>query len=74
MKNGKATVVTGTADSNTGYAKRNQYLSKKRAEYLINLLNTKYGVETSDIVVKNQVIRSVNGKAALDRAVVISFE
>ena len=74
VKNGKATVVTGTADSNTGYAKRNQYLSKKRAEYLINLLNTKYGVETSDIVVKNQVIRSVNGKAALDRAVVISFE
>ena len=74
VKNNKATVVTGTADSNTGYAKRNEYLSKKRAEYLINLLSTKYGIETSNIVVKNQVIRSVNGKAALDRAVVISFE
>ena len=74
VKNGKATVVTGTADSNTGYAKRNEYLSKKRAEYVINLLSTKYGIETSSIVVKNQVIRSVNGKAALDRAVVISFE
>lgn len=73
VKNGKATVVTGTADSNTGYAKRNEYLSKKRAEYLVNLLKTKYGIDTANIVVKNQVVRAAS-KAQLDRAAVISFE
>ena len=73
VKNGKATVVTGTADSNTGYAKRNEYLSKKRAEYLINLLQTKYGVDTENIVVKNQVVKAT-GKAMFERAVVVSFE
>lgn len=74
VKNGKATVVTGTADSNTGYAKRNEYLSKKRAEYVIDLLKTKYGIDTANIVVKNQVIKAAANKAALDRAVVVSFE
>lgn len=74
VKNGKATVVTGTADSNTGYAKRNEQLSKQRAEYLINLLNTKYGVSTENVVVKNSVIKAAKGQAAFDRAVVISFE
>ena len=74
VKNGKATIVTGTADSNTGNAKRNEQLSKQRAEYLINLLNTKYGVSTENVVVKNSVIKAAKGQAAFDRAVVISFE
>ena len=74
VKNGKATVVTGTADSNTGYAKRNEYLSKKRAEYLINLLQTKYGVATENVVVKNAIVKAGKGQAAFDRAVVVSFE
>jgi outer membrane protein OmpA-like peptidoglycan-associated protein len=73
VKNGKATVVTGTADSNTGYAKRNEYLSKKRAEYMINLLQKK-GIATENIVVKNAVVKAANGQAAFDRAVVVSFE
>ena len=73
VKNGKATVVTGTADSNTGYAKRNEYLSKKRAEYMINLLKEK-GIATENIVVKNNVIKAAKGQAAFDRAVVVSFE
>ena len=73
VKNGKATVVTGTADSNTGYAKRNEYLSKKRAEYMINLLKEK-GIPTENIVVKNNVIKAAKGQAAFDRAVVVSFE
>ena len=73
VKNGKATVVTGTADSNTGYAKRNEYLSKKRAEYMINLLKQK-GIATENIVVKNAVVKAANGQAAFDRAVVVSFE
>lgn len=73
VKNGKATVVTGTADSNTGYAKRNEYLSKKRAEYMIDLLQNKYGVDTEDIIVKNQVVKAT-GKAMFERAVVVSFE
>ena len=73
VKGGKATVVTGTADSNTGYAKRNEYLSKKRAEYMINLLQKK-GIATENIVVKNAVVKAANGQAAFDRAVVVSFE
>ena len=73
VKNGKATVVTGTADSNTGYAKRNEYLSKKRAEYMINLLKEK-GIATENIVVKNAVVKAASGQAAFDRAVVVSFE
>ena len=73
VKDGKATVVTGTADSNTGYAKRNEYLSKKRAEYMINLLKEK-GIATENIVVKNAVVKAANGQAAFDRAVVVSFE
>ena len=73
VKNNKATVVTGTADSNTGYAKRNEYLSKKRAEYMINLLKEK-GIATENIVVKNAVVKAASGQAAFDRAVVVSFE
>lgn len=73
VKNGKATVVTGTADSNTGYAKRNEYLSKKRAEYVVNLLKER-GIDTNNIVVKNSVVKAANGQAAFDRAVVVSFE
>ena len=73
VKNGKATVITGTADSNTGYAKRNEYLSQKRAEYMINLLKEK-GVNTEKFIVKNSVVKSAKGEAAFDRAVVVSFE
>ena len=73
VKGGKVTVVTGTADSNTGYAKRNEYLSKKRAEYMMNLLKEK-GIATENIVVKNAVVKAANGQAAFDRAVVVSFE
>ena len=69
---GKVTVITGTADSNTGYAKRNEYLSKKRAEYTAELLKTKYGVEVN--TVKNAVVTAAKGQAAFDRAVVISME
>ena len=69
---GKATVITGTADSNTGTAKRNEQLSKARAEYLTDLLKTKYGVEVN--TVKNAVVKAAKGQAAFDRAVVISME
>jgi len=72
VKGGKATVITGTADSNTGYAKRNEYLSKARAEYVANLLKTKYGVEVDNV--KNAVVKAAKGQAAFDRACVISVE
>ena len=72
MKNGKATVVTGTADSNTGYAKRNEYLSKKRAEYLKKILAEKYGVNVGDYVVNTNI--SAEGNPELQRAAIISFE
>ncbi|MBE6217036.1 MAG: hypothetical protein E7124_03215 [Bacteroidales bacterium] len=72
VKGGKATVITGTADSNTGYAKRNEYLSKARAEYVADLLKTKYGVEVDNV--KNAVVKAAKGQAAFDRACVISVE
>ena len=41
---------------------------------MINLLQTKYGIDTANIVVKNTVIKAAKGAAAFDRAVVVSFE
>lgn len=72
-QNGKVYLtVMGSADSNTGTAKRNQQLSEARGKYVADLLTTKYGVAKDRLVVKSEV---VNAKAnpELDRAVAISF-
>ena len=66
------TVLTGSADSSTGTAKRNQYLSQKRVDYVLNLLTTKYGLDAKKFQIRTQVAKE--GEAALNRAVVISFE
>lgn len=66
------TVLTGSADSSTGSAKRNQYLSQKRVDYVLNLLTTKYGLKAEKFQIRTQVAKE--GDAALNRAVVISFE
>lgn len=68
----KVTVLTGSADSKTGTPRRNAYLSKKRVEYVLNLLSEKYGIEADRFQVKTQVAKE--GTAALNRAVIISFE
>lgn len=68
----KATILTGSADSKTGTVKRNQYLCQKRVDYVLNLLNEKYGLESDRFQVKTQIAKE--GKPALNRAVIISFE
>ena len=68
----KVAVLTGSADSATGTARRNKYLSQKRVDYVLNLLSQKYGIEADRFQVRTQVAKE--GTAALNRAVIISFE
>lgn len=72
VKASKVTVLTGSADKQTGSAKRNQVLCEKRVEYLKNILIEKYGIDPSGFVVKTQV--TSEGTASLNRAVIVSFE
>ena len=64
--------VAGTADGTTGTLKRNQYLSKARGEYIMNLLTQKYGISKDRIVLQPEVI-SKPAKPALSRTVTITF-
>jgi outer membrane protein OmpA-like peptidoglycan-associated protein len=64
--------VLGTADSTTGTAKRNEYLSQARGEYVYNLLVDKYGISPGRIIVDSEVVQSPKAPA-LDRAVIIKF-
>jgi outer membrane protein OmpA-like peptidoglycan-associated protein len=70
--NKKVAVLTGSADSKTGTARRNKYLSQKRVDYVMSLLSEKYGIEADRFQVRTQVAKE--GDAALNRAVIISFE
>ena len=72
VKGKKATILTGSADKKTGTARRNQQLCEKRAQYVKDLLNQKYGIDTADFVFNTNV--SAEGKAELQRAVIVSFE
>ena len=65
-------VVMGSADSNTGTAKRNKTLSAARGEYIMNLLTTKYGISKAKISVKSEVVKAA-ADPEMDRAVIISF-
>ena len=64
--------IDGTADSTTGTAKRNAYLSKARGEYVYKLLTEKYGISPDRLVVQSEVINSP-AKPVLSRSVTISF-
>ena len=64
--------VAGTADGTTGTLKRNQYLSKARGEYIMNLLTQKYGISKERIVLHPEVI-SKPANPALSRTVTITF-
>jgi outer membrane protein OmpA-like peptidoglycan-associated protein len=64
--------VAGTADGTTGTLKRNQYLSKARGEYVMNLLTKKYGISPDRIVLHPEVI-SKPADPALSRTVTITF-
>ena len=64
--------VAGTADSTTGTLKRNQYLSKARGEYVMNLLTQKYGISPDRIVLDPEVVTKP-ANPALSRTVTITF-
>ena len=66
-------VVMGSADSNTGTAKRNQYLSEARGKYIIDLLSEKYGISGDKVVLKTEVVKAENNPE-MDRAAIISFK
>ena len=72
VKGQAVTVITGSADKKTGSTKRNNYLCQKRAEYLMNLMVEKYGIDASSFEVRTLI--AVDGDASLSRAVVVSFE
>lgn len=67
---GQKLVVTGKADGKTGYKSLNEKLSKKRADYIFNLLTGKYGLDANNFTVTNEVV--AGSRSALDRAGVIS--
>ena len=64
--------VMGSADSNTGTAKRNKALSEARGKYIADLLTSKYGISKDRLVVRSEVIKAA-ADPALDRAVTFSF-
>ncbi len=64
--------VTGSADSNTGSAKRNAKLSEARGKYIADLLTTKYGIAKDRLVVKSEVVKT-KADPELARAVKITF-
>jgi len=64
--------VMGSADSNTGTAKRNASLSEARGKYVAGILTTKYGISDDRIVVKNEVVKAT-ADPELERAVKITF-
>lgn len=64
--------LLGTADGNTGTARRNQHLSEVRAKYVYDILTTKYNISKERLIIKSEVVKKA-AKPALNRAVVISF-
>ena len=64
--------VMGSADSNTGTQKRNQYLSEARAKYIFDILTTKYGISPERLTIKTEVVKNA-AAPELSRAVIFTF-
>lgn len=64
--------LMGSADSNTGSAKRNKALSAARSKYVFDLLTQKYGISPDRLVVKSEVVKA-GQKPQMSRAVILSF-
>ncbi len=64
--------VMGSADSNTGTAKRNQTLSEARGKFVADILTSKYGIAKDRLVVKSEVVKA-KADPELERAVRITF-
>ena len=68
-------VLKEYADKDTGGKKRNQYLSEKRVEYVLDILRTKYNVSEDRLVVKAVGAEStfIEGQPELNRCVVLEY-
>lgn len=66
-------LIMGSADSNTGNAKRNAFLSEARGKYITSLLTEKYGISKDKINVKSEVVNA-KAKPQMNRAVIITFK
>ena len=64
--------LLGTADSNTGTLRRNQYLSEARAKYVYDILTTKYNISKERLIIKSEIVKNAP-KPELSRAVAVSF-
>ncbi len=64
--------VTGSADSNTGTAKRNATLSEQRGKYIADLLTAKYGIPKNQLEIKSVVVKAAV-TPELSRAAKITF-
>ena len=64
--------VMGTADSNTGTEKRNEYLSNARGQYIYDILTKDYGISPDRLEVQSEIIKATENPA-YDRAVRITF-
>ena len=64
--------VMGTADSNTGTNKRNEYLSNARGQYIYDILTKTYGISPDRLEVQSEIIQATDNPA-YDRAVRITF-
>ncbi len=64
--------IMGSADGNTGSAKRNAKLSAARGQYIADVLTTKYGISKDKLVIKSEVVKAKTDPE-LARAVKISF-
>ena len=73
MDPGIEITVMGSADSNTGTARRNGYLSEARGQYIMKILSEKYGIDINKMTVKTEIVKS-KGNPAMDRAAVITFK
>lgn len=63
--------VVGNTDKNTGTVGRNKQIAKQRANYIVNLLTTKYGLNKDQFEVVNNGGKHIFDAIELDRAVII---
>ena len=64
--------VMGSADGNTGTARRNMHLSEARGKYVFDILTSKYNISPERLTIKTEVVKKA-AKPELSRSVVISF-
>ena len=71
---GKVFYITGSADKGTGTEAINARLSRARAENIRKILNKKYNIPLSQIVIKATIISDKHADGRLDRCVLFESQ